>query len=155
MHYEFLPQGQTVNQNYYNDTSNRLQENEWSERPEKWNSGDFSSNMTMHMLALLCLCVNFCLKRYECHSRPSLFTRFSGMWLLSFPKLRTVLQGGIWHDHDSRQITGHICEVSNDALHRQDCWAHCIKSKKTTPKETTLIGRWVLQQQNNISPETT
>jgi hypothetical protein len=30
MHYEFLPQGQTINQHYYNDTSHRLQENEWS-----------------------------------------------------------------------------------------------------------------------------
>ena len=41
-----------VNEHYY-DTSHHLQENVWSERPEKWNSGGFSSNIAMHLFAWL------------------------------------------------------------------------------------------------------
>jgi hypothetical protein len=41
VHYEFVPQGQTVNKHYYVDNLWRLRENLRRNRPENWNSWDW------------------------------------------------------------------------------------------------------------------
>jgi hypothetical protein len=41
VHYEFVPQGQMLNQCYYTDTLQHLQQNVQQRRHEKWNSGDW------------------------------------------------------------------------------------------------------------------
>jgi len=40
VHYEFVPKGETLNQNFYLDVLQCLQEDVRQRRPEKWCSGD-------------------------------------------------------------------------------------------------------------------
>jgi hypothetical protein len=79
VHYEFVPQGRTVNQHYYTDTLQCLWENVWQNQPEKWNCGDWflhHDNTPAHSA----LSVHaFRAKNTNVLSTPSLLTRFSAM----------------------------------------------------------------------------
>lgn len=66
-------------------------------RPENWNSGAGFSTMTLHVLTLFGLCTNLC------YSTPSLLTRFTVMWLLSFPRPQDVLTGRTYNDTSTSQ----------------------------------------------------
>jgi len=52
---EFVPPGQTVNQEFYLEVLRRLRENVRRKRPELWRSGGGFSIMTTPQLTQLCL----------------------------------------------------------------------------------------------------
>ena len=51
---------------------------------------------------------------------PSLLTRFSAMWLLSFPKTHDGIKGKkiYWYHHCWSETAGCTCQVSNNAIHK-------------------------------------
>jgi hypothetical protein len=53
VHYEFVLQGQTVNQHYHIDTLQHLLESMQQNRPEEWSLGIGFFTMTTHLLTLL------------------------------------------------------------------------------------------------------
>jgi hypothetical protein len=59
VHYEFVTQGQTVNQHCYIDTLQRLWEKCSKNYLKIGICGIVFSTMTTHLITLLCLCVNF------------------------------------------------------------------------------------------------
>jgi hypothetical protein len=99
--------------------------------------------MTLHLLTLLYLRMNLC------HSTPSLFMRFSAMWLVSFPKPQDVLIGRRNNDtvtiqsHNFSKIMECTCQVSKTVLHemlRVMVWS--LNSLHKIPK------RWLCQEDN-------
>lgn len=68
------------------------------------------TTISIHLLALL-----VCAWMSGCHFSPSLFTRFSSMWLISFSKTQDGINRNeiYWCHHDSSNIMIHIWWVSN------------------------------------------
>ena len=56
-------------------------------------------------------------KQNDHHSIPSVLSRFSAVWFLSFPTTQDDIKGKeiYWYFHDSHKIVGHSCSISNSA----------------------------------------
>lgn len=85
-----------------------------AERPTEWNSGFCFSSVALLLLSLLCPWIS-AYKHNDYHSIPSLLSRFSAMWFISFPSTQDGKKTW-WYFHDSRKIVGwHGCSISNSA----------------------------------------
>ena len=59
VHHEFMPQGRTVNKEYYLQVMHRLREAIRQKRTELWKNNHEFRTTIMHQLTHQCLCVSF------------------------------------------------------------------------------------------------
>jgi len=79
VHKEFVPPGQTVNQQFYLKVLKRLHDSVREKRPEMWSSGDWflhHDNVPAHMALSV---QQFLAKKHDGYPSSSLFTRPCGM----------------------------------------------------------------------------
>ena len=80
VHQEFLPQGRTVNKEYYLEVMRRLREAIPKKRPELWKNNSWflhHDNATALSSLLICNCRNVGQKQHRNHASATVFTRFS------------------------------------------------------------------------------
>jgi len=86
VHWEFVPPGQTVSQEFYLEVLRRLRENVRRKRPELWRSGDWflHHDNVPSSHSFVCDPV-FGLSGMDRRSPPTLFTGPSPLWFLFIP----------------------------------------------------------------------
>jgi hypothetical protein len=86
VHYEFIPQGQTVNAAFYMEVLKHLHECVQGVRPELWAEKNWilhHDNAPLHSARIVC--EFFLQKRHDYHGSPFLFTQFDTLHLFFVP----------------------------------------------------------------------
>lgn len=137
VHHEFLPQGCTVNQNYYGAVLRRLRESIRRKRPERWRSGKFllhHDNAPSHnalsirkFLAEVSMTVV---------PHPPYSPDLAPNDFFLFPKLKSTLKGARFDDIEAiqRSTAERLKAIPVSEFQRctrmwQNRWQHCIDSQ--------------------------
>ena len=135
VHYEFLPQGRTVNKENYLEVMSRLSEAIRQKRLELWKKTiyGFCTMITHQLTHPQCLCVSFWVKTIM--PQPySLFLAPADFFL--FPKLKTPMKGKRFAmiEEIKEKLKQNLVAMPKRSFHKcfegwKKCWHKCIISE--------------------------
>ncbi|PNF25326.1 hypothetical protein B7P43_G10929 [Cryptotermes secundus] len=137
VHYDYLPLGETVNNEYYQEVLHHLHDAVWRKRPDLWDAHNWQLHHDSAPAHSSHLIQGFVAKHSIPQIRQAPYSPDMApcyFWL--FPRLKTLLKGSHFDSHKDiiQNATAQLHTIPKEAFQNcfqqwMDCWATCVESQ--------------------------